>query len=170
MKEVNLHAMQYGLNLAGLFLVNFIGSTFGGIVSTVMQVVMVGVIVVAVYMMAIDMRDRVLGGVISYWKVVVYVVRLFLYASLLLAFCKYIFYMFISPDFLMEQYKLVEPIYAQLVGSEGQDVMAMMKETATNAVMMSINSVWLNVLMGFVLGLMLAKNVKREVVKEEDNM
>ncbi len=162
--DINKHAMYYGLVLGCIFGLNFMLSTIPSTVFAVVQFVVICAIPYVAYRMAKHCRDKVCGGYMSYWVSVWYVVQLFMYASMISATIKFLFFKFIKPDYLSRQFQLSMDTLEKLGLTSGmeEESMYVVQEQATNALTMSIQSIWVNIIVGFVVALIVSSIVKRE--------
>ncbi len=162
--EINRHAMYYGLVMGCVFGLNFILSTIPSMFTAAMQVAVICIIPFVAFMMVKNCRDRVCGGYIPYWVSVWYVVQLFLYASMISAAFKFVFFKFIKPDYLSNQFQLSMNTLEKLGLTSGMEESAVyaVQEQATDAVTMSLQSIWINIILGFVVALIVSAFAKRE--------
>ena len=156
--EINRHAMYYGLVM--VFGLNFILSTIPSMFTAAMQVAVICIIPFVAFMMVKNCRDRY----IPYWVSVWYVVQLFLYASMISAAFKFVFFKFIKPDYLSNQFQLSMNTLEKLGLTSGMEESAVyaVQEQATDAVTMSLQSIWINIILGFVVALIVSAFAKRE--------
>ena len=102
-------------------------------------------------------------GSISYGSALWYVMQLFMYGSMISALVRYIFYMYIKPDFLQNQLNETmqalqgTPMAEIITGDVYQQTMELM--TPLN---MALQSIWLNLILGLLLGLVIAGIVKKQ--------
>jgi hypothetical protein len=102
-------------------------------------------------------------GYISYGSALWYVMQLFMYGSMISAMVRYVFYQFIKPDFLQNQLNetmqaLQSTSMADMISGEVyQQTVEMM--TPLN---MALQSIWLNLILGLLLGLVIAGIVKKQ--------
>ena len=98
----------------------------------------------------------------SYGSVLWYVMQLFMYGSMISAFVRYVFYMYIRPDFLGNQLNETmqalqgTPMAEMITGDVYQQTIEMM--TPLN---MALQSIWVNLILGLLLGLVMAGVVRR---------
>jgi hypothetical protein len=103
-----------------------------------------------------------LEGSISYGSALWYVMQLFMYGSLISAMVRYVFYQFIKPGFLQNQLDETmqalqnTPMAEMISGEVYEQTVAMM--TPLN---MALQSIWLNLILGLLLGLVMAGVVKK---------
>lgn len=153
--ESNRHAMNYGIVLGTVFSLNFFISTIPSI--SFLQFLLIGVIIVLVSKITINCREKIFNGTASYGRLLWYIVQLFMYASLISAFFKYLFYTVLRPNFLSEQIDTT----MQTLSSVGamQPFLDTMQENMVQSITplnMAIQSIWLNLLAGLILGLIIS--------------
>ncbi len=159
--EMNRHAMNFGAIMGLLFSVNFLVTTIKSLAFC--QYIFVVIIVYAVYKFAVHCRENVMEGYISYGSALWYVMQLFMYGSMISAMVRYVFYQFIKPDFLQNQLNetmqaLQNTSMADMISGEVyQQTVEMM--TPLN---MALQSIWLNLILGLLLGLVVAAIVKKQ--------
>lgn len=156
------HAMYFGLLFGLMFSLNFYFSTIEAVIPNVLSWVLVLLMPYVAYRLAVDCRERVCDGVISYGTALWYGIQLFFYAALVAAVFKLIYFNYISPDFLSLQIdqslKLMEQMQLPLGAAEVAEV----KKVLT-PINMSLNYIWLDVLAGLMVSLFTAALVKRDV-------
>ena len=158
---MNKHAMNFGAIMGVIFSINFLITTIKSLAFA--QYIFVVIIVYAVYKFAIHCRENVMEGSISYGSALWYVMQLFMYGSMISALVRYLFYMYIKPDFLQNQLNetmqaLQGTSVAEIItGDVYQQTMEMM--TPLN---MALQSIWLNLILGLILGLVIAAIVRKD--------
>ena len=159
--DMNRHAMNYGAIMGVLFSLNFLVTTIKSV--AFLQYLFIVVIIYCAYRFLVHCRENVMGGVISYGSALWYVMQLFMCGSLISALVRYVFYSYIKPDFLQNQ--LNETMQA-LQGTSMADLISGEVYQQTVEMMtplnMSLQSIWLNFMLGLLLGLILAGIVKRD--------
>ena len=127
-----------------------------------MQCLLIVAIIYCAYRFVVDCREKIMGGVISYRSALWYVIQLFMYGSMISALVRYLFYAYIKPDYLQimlneTMQTLQNSSMAYLVnGDVYQQALEMM--TPLN---MALQTFWTNLILGLLLGLILAGIVKR---------
>ena len=158
--EMNRHAMNFGAIMGLLFSVNFLVTTVKSI--AFLQYLFVVVIIYCAYRFVVHCRENVMDGVISYGSALWYNMQLFMYAAMISAMVRYVFYAYIKPDFLQNQ--LNETLMA-LQGTPMADIISGEVYQQTVEMMtplnMALQAIWLNLMLGLLLGLILAAIVKR---------
>ena len=157
---MNRHAMNFGAIMGLLFSVNFLVTTVKSI--AFLQYLFVVVIIYCAYRFVVHCRENVMDGVISYGSALWYNMQLFMYAAMISAMVRYVFYAYIKPDFLQNQ--LNETLMA-LRGTPMADIISGEVYQQTLEMMtplnMALQTIWLNLMLGLLLGLILAAIVKR---------
>ncbi len=162
-QERNKHAMTYGLLMGVVFSINFYLSTVPAI--SFLQYLIFIVVLVLSYRFATNCRDKVCGGLMSYGSALFYIVQLFSYAALIVALFKYIFYTLLSPNYLnglMELYLQVLDESGLSDTMFGDTPMVEMFEKVVTPLNLSLQSIWINILYGLIVGLIMAAFVKKE--------
>ena len=158
---MNRHAMNFGAIMGVIFSINFLITTIKSL--ALLQYGFVVVIIYLTYRFAIHCRENVMEGSISYGSALWYVMQLFMYGSMISALVRYLFYMYIKPDFLQNQLNetmqaLQGTSVAEIItGDVYQQTMEMM--TPLN---MAFQSIWLNLILGLILGLVIAAIVRKD--------
>ena len=158
--NMNRHVMNFGAIMGLVFSINFLITTVKSL--AFLQYGFVVVIIYLVYRFAVHCRENVMDGVMSYGSVLWYVMQLFMYGSMISAFVRYVFYMYIRPDFLGNQLNETmqalqgTPMAEMISGDVYQQTIEMM--TPLN---MALQSIWVNLILGLLLGLVMAGVVRR---------
>ena len=100
-------------------------------------------------------------GAISYRHSLAYVLLLFLYAALISAIVKYLFFQYLNPGFLPDLMNKSIEVMEQIMPSVPEETYDNM-ETMMSPINYSLMVTWMNVVMGFFLGLIIAGIVKKE--------
>lgn len=157
---MNRHAMNFGAIMGVVFSINFLITTIKSL--ALLQYGFVVIIIYLAYRFAVHCRENVMEGVMSYGSVLWYVMQLFMYGSMISALVRYLFYMYIKPDFLQNQLNETmqalqgTPIAEIITSDVYQQTVEMM--TPLN---MSLQSIWVNLILGLSLGLVIAGIVKK---------
>lgn len=157
----NQHAMKYGLFLGLMFSLNFWLSTFPALAWV--QFLIIPAEIYAMWRMAVNCRETVYGGSMSYSGVLWYFVMLVLYASLISAFFKYVYCAVLVPDFLEKQIDMTMSILEQLpmFASQADETHEAMKQLV-NPFNFAVQGMWTNMLTLFFVSLLLAFIVRRD--------
>lgn len=160
--------MFNGLILGVLFSVNFLFTSSKTIPFVLLSYVIIAFIIVLMYRMAKRYRDTECGGYIGYWRVFNYIVLTFLFAGIISTAFKIIYTKYINPDFLPA---LFEESMRQVEQNRGifeslnlplDDKYYEELERQMKPVNYSIQTIWINVFLGAILGLVLAGFVKKQ--------
>ncbi len=157
---MNRHAMNFGAVMGLLFSLNFLVTTVKSI--AFLQYLFVIVIIYCAYRFVVHCRENVMNGAISYGSALWYNMQLFMYGAMISALVRYVFYSYIKPDFLQNQLNETlmalqgTPMAEMISGEVYQQTVEMM--TPLN---MALQSIWLNLILGLLLGLVMAGVVKK---------
>lgn len=158
--EVNAFAMRQGVTLGCVFAINFVVSTMPSVafVSWIVEMV----ILWFVYKSGVKCREELMEGEMSYGAALWYVVQLFLYSSMVGGVIKYIYLKWIDTKYLGELTTAVSEVMEQmqLPAVTMEEFGSAMKEMLTPE-NMAIYSVAADVMLGFVVGLVMAFVLKR---------
>ena len=158
--DMNRHAMNFGAIMGLVFSINFLVTTVKGL--AFLQYGFVVVIIYLVYRFAVHCRENVMDGVMSYGAALWYVMQLFMYGSMISALVHYVFYMYIKPDFLENQLNETMQVLQgtsmaeMITGDVYQQIMESMTPLNT-----SLQAIWVNLILGLLLGLVVAGVVKK---------
>ena len=158
--NINRHAMNFGAIMGLVFSLNFLVTTIKSL--AFLQYLFIVVIIYCAYRFVVHCRENVMGGAISYGSALWYNMQLFMYGAMISAMVRYIFYMYIKPDFLQNQLNETmqalqsTPMADVITGDVYQQTVEMM--TPLN---MALQSMWLNLILGLLLGLVMAGVVKK---------
>jgi len=158
--DMNRHAMNFGAIMGVLFSVNFLVTTVKSI--AFLQYLFVVVIIYCAYRFVVHCRENVMNGAISYGSAVWYNMQLFMYGAMISALVRYVFYAYIKPNFLQNQLNETmqalqgSPVVDMISSEAYQQIVEMM--TPLN---MALQAIWINLMLGLLLGLILAAFVKR---------
>lgn len=158
--NMNRHVMNFGAIMGLVFSVNFLVTTVKSL--AFLQYGFIVVIIYLVYRFSVHCRENVMDGVMSYGSALWYVMQLFMYGSMISALVRYLFYMYIKPEFLEKQ--LNETVQA-LQGTSMAEVITGEVYQQTIELMtplnMALQSIWVNLILGLLLGLVMAGVVKK---------
>ncbi|MGN0186738.1 MAG: DUF4199 domain-containing protein [Paludibacteraceae bacterium] len=155
------HAMYFGLLFGLLFSLNFYLSTLDAVIPNALSWVLVLLMPYVAYRLAVDCRERVCDGTMSYGMALWYGVQLFFYAALVAAVFKLVYFNYINPDFLPNQIDQALKLMEQMQIPFGTTDVDELKKVIT-PVNMSLNYIWLDVMAGVCVSLLTAVFVKRE--------
>jgi hypothetical protein len=158
--NMNRHVMNFGAIMGLVFSINFLITTVKSL--AFLQYGFVAVIIYLVYRFSVHCRENVMDGVMSYGSALWYIMQLFMYGSMISALVRYLFYMYIKPEFLEKQ--LNETIQS-LQGTSMAEVITGEVYQQTIELMtplnMALQSIWMNLILGLLLGLVMAGVVKK---------
>lgn len=159
--SITKSAMFNGLIMGVIFSINFLLSVSKITALVLFTNVIAALIVVGIYRLSVKFRDTECGGSISYWKSFLIILLTFFYAAIISSVVKYIYFQFINPDYLdqmfQESMKLLESMKFHETDAMVDQMKSMLKPATYTLVY-----VWSNVLMGVVVGLIMAAFIKKE--------
>ena len=154
-------AMFNGLIMGVIFSINFLFS-ISKITALILLTNVVAVfIVVGIYQLTVRYRDTECEGFITYRKAFLLILLTFFFAAIISSVVKYVYFRFINPDYLDQMFE------------ETMKVLRSMKFTTDDAMIEQIKRmlkpasytlvyIWTNVIMGLVVGLIMAAFIKKE--------
>ena len=152
--------MQNGLILGGIFSLNFLLSTSKSSPLIFITYFIAALIVSMLYRFSIKFRDVECEGVITYGRAFSYIILLFFYAALISTVVKYIFFRFINPGYLETMFqdtmKMMETLKFPMTSAEIDQTESMFKPLS-----FSLLYIWSNIIMGTLVGLIMATFVKK---------
>lgn len=167
--------MTNGLIMGVLFFVNFLLTGSKILPLVLLSYLVMALIIVLMHKMTKRYRDVDCGGTIKYWKVFNYVVLTFLFAAVIASVFKIIYLQYINPEYLpalfeegMRQIEENRSIFEKLNLPLDDDYFSTLEKTM-RPVTYSIQTIWVNVLLGFALGLILGFILKKEKSIFEDD-
>lgn len=154
-------AMQNGLILGVIFSINFLLST-SKITTLILLTYIIAIVIVAtIYKFTIRFRDDESNGVITYGKAFKYIIYLFFYAALISTVVKYVYFRFINTAYLetmfQETMKMMEMLKVPMSNAEIDQT-----EKMFNPLSFSLLYIWSDIIMGALVGLIMAAFVKKE--------
>ncbi len=166
------HAMQYGLWIGLLFILETIFSSRQSSAMSLMTYFVQALVLIQSYRYAKDFRDTETGGKISFFQVFAYVLNLFFFASLIGALFQVVYYKYINPTYLSTMLEQVRPVLDQML-SKNSDYAEMSSklDTIFSAEQMAMYGMAGKCFIGMVLGLIYAPFIKRntEETQSSDN-
>ncbi len=162
------HAMYFGLMLGLLFCINFFLSTRSSAFCSVASWTLMVLIPYIAYRLTLDCRERVCGARMSYGEAFLYGMQLFFYAALVGAAFRLLYFKYFDPDFLPrtidESLRLMEQLNMPLGEVETSNLKQMM-----SPVNMSLNYIWLDVLVGTLVSLVVAAFARKKRSADSDS-
>jgi len=165
--NIKKSAMNSGLIMGALFSVNFLLSITKNTVFISLSYAMVAVIIVTLYRLSIRVRDVELEGSISYGKAFWFILLTFFYAALISTVIKYIYFQFINPGYLEAMFQDTMKAM-QMMKYPMNDATIGQMETMLKPVNFSLVYIWVNLLLGIIVGSIMAAFVKKEKSIFED--
>lgn len=154
-------SMIYGLFMGILFAANFFISLPQGIIFRFLSFLIIILSVYAMYRFSVKYRDNECGGYISYGKSFSFILLTFFFASIISSIFKFFYFQFINPDYLtnllQESLKIIDSMQLP-VNEEFYDQMEKMMKPITY----SLQSIWVDVFLGIILGLIMSAFIKKD--------
>jgi len=154
-------SMIYGLFMGILFTANFFISLPQGIIFRFLSFLIIILIVYAMYRFSVKYRDNECGGYISYGKAFSFILLTFFFASIISSIFKFFYFQFINPDYLtnllQESLKIIDSMQLP-VNEEFYDQM----EKTMKPITYSLQSIWVDVFLGIILGLIMSAFIKKD--------
>lgn len=160
--------MRNGLILGILFSINFLMSTANNVFLGLLSYVVVGFIAYLIYFYTAKYRDKDCGGAITYSHALMYIILLFIFGSLISAIVKLIFFKFINPNFLPEMLNKSMTIMEQMLPSVPESTYDEVEKIMSPGYYTLI-SFWMNIILGFFVGLVVAAIVKKNKNPFDEN-
>lgn len=168
----NRQAMYYGL-FFGLFLVlKFVFEVaFDGGVGAFISGVLTIMVPVFAYKCAVLFKRKVEGSETGFGLFLRFTIYLFFFASMFLALAQFIYYQYINPDYIQHQVDLLVSAAEQIKGAEEQvrqlkDLIA--EAGVPSASTVAIQTVWIFIILGLILGLPIAAIVNKNGSRDKD--
>ena len=153
--------MRNGLILGIVFSVNFLFSISGNLLLGFLSYAAIAIIIYLSHKFTVNYRNVDCDGAISYRHALAYVVLLFLYAALISAIVKYLFFQYLNPDFLPEMMNKTLLAVEQMMPSVPEETYDTM-EAMMSPINYTLLATWMNVILGFFVGLIIAGVVKKD--------
>ena len=153
-------AMLNGLIMGFLFSINFLFSISKNTTFLLLSYTLAAIIVVTMYRMSVRHRDVDCEGVISYGKAFLFILLTFFYAALISTVVKYVYFQFINTGYLenmfQESIKMMQLLKFPMNDAEIAQMESMFKPAS-----FSLIYIWTNLLLGTIVGLIMAAFVKK---------
>lgn len=167
--------MQNGLIMGIFFSASFLFSVSGISILGFLSFLLPAIILIFAYKFLIRYRDRDCGGAITYGHGLSYIILLFFFASVISAAVKFVYLRFINPEFLQEtmgqSMLIVEQTFEQFKGKYPMDMDEIYKsfERMTDPLNYTLMATWVNIIISFFVGLVLAGIAKKDKSIFDDN-
>lgn len=161
-------AMKYGIPMGGVFSVNFILSTFKNPIINFLTYFIMFFCIYLTYRITCKFRDEHNNGELSYGKGWAFIVLLFFFAAIISSVVKYIYFQFINPDYLAELLNLSLLQLEKLSISEEKININDSLEAILSPINYSLQYLWINTILGALLGVIMAAFTKKEKSIFED--
>ncbi len=156
------HAMTYGLFLGLTFSVNFLLSVANSLWCGLLTYFVMAAIVYLTYRFACHYRDTEQGGVVSYGRSLWYIVVLYIFAAIISSVVKYVYLQFINPGYLDDVLNNAMLVLEQIQLPLQEDAMYDQLEHVLTPINFIMQYIWINTLLGLLVGLVMAAFVKKD--------
>ncbi len=160
-------AMYYGIWLGLLFVLKLmaevvsdgsIGAFFSGFLTILVPF--------AAYWLTLMFGRSISETEITFGTLLRFCIYLFFFGSMILAIAQFVYYRYINPDYLAEQVdKLIEILarYSDSQPSVSAFITQIKEVGIPSASSVAIQTIWINIVLGFILGLPISAIVKRKI-------
>lgn len=159
--------MFNGLIMGVLFSLNFLCSTSKSVLPLILSYLLIITIIVVLYRMAVKYRDAENGGYISYWNVFNFTVLTFFFAAIISTIFKIIYTRYIDTEYLpnalqesLKQIELNKSLFEKLKVPMDENYYDEL-EKQFQPVRFSIQTIWMNVFSGVIVGFILGGFVRK---------
>jgi len=158
--SITKSAMLNGLIMGVIFSINFLFSV-SKVTSLIMFTNIIAILIVVwVYRTTVKFRDNECEGFISYWRAFSYILYTFFFAALISSVVKFIYFQFINPAYLDSIYqdtmKMLTAWKYPIDDAMEEQTKKMLKPASYTLVY-----IWINALLGIIVGLILAGFIKK---------
>lgn len=160
--------MRNGLFMGVLFSTNFMFSASKNLVLMLLTYAIIALIIWLSYKTTINFRDKVLGGFISYWKAVYFVILTFFFAGIISGLFKIIYTTYINPEYLpqlfeegIKQLEQNRALFESLNMPMDENYYEQLEQQFRPAPY-SFQTIWANMLAGLALGLIIGAVVRKK--------
>lgn len=154
-------AMRNGLILGILFSANFLLSVSGMTFLALLTYAVIGLIIYFTYRYTTKYRDNELGGSIRFTHAFVFVLLLYVFATIISSFVKYFFLRFSNSNFLTDMYNQNIQTLEQFLPSITEEMYDAM-EILTSPQGYTLMTAWTNIIIAVIIGVIIAAIVKRD--------
>lgn len=155
-------AMKYGIPMGIIFSINFILATFKSPIVNFLTYFIMFICIYLTYRITCKYRDEHNNGELSYGKGWSFIVLLYFFAAIISSVVKYVYFQFINPDYLAELLNQTLLILEELPISEEEINVNESLETILSPINYSLQYLWINTMLGALLGLIMAAFTKKE--------
>lgn len=159
--------MFNGLIMGVLFSLNFFFTASKSVSLLLFSYLLIAIMIVMMYRMAKRYRDSECGGYIKYWNVFNYVILTFFFASIISSIFKIIYTKFINPEYLpmlfeesMRQIENNRSLFESLRLPLDENYYEEL-ERQMRPVNYSLQTIWMNIFSGAIIGLILGGIVRK---------
>ena len=161
-------AMSNGLIMGVLFSINFILSIQRNYIFVFLSYFVMSSIVVGMYRITIRFRESECEGVMSYRKAFLFILYTFFFAALVSSVVKFIYFQFISPDYLENMMRDSLKVLSDMnlkMDNESIEQMQTNLKPATFA----LQYIWVNVFIGSMVAFVMAFFIKKNPPASTEN-
>lgn len=155
--------MRYGIVMGILFSCNFLLSASKNTILSLCSYVVIFLILYLTYRFTCSFRDHEREKVLSYSQGLSYIILLFFFGAIISSVFKFLYFCFIRPEYLAELLNqsllLLEDLYSD---NEQRDLSRRMIEKMLTPTSLALQYLWLNTLLGLLVGIVLAAFTKKE--------
>ena len=156
------HTMRYGLFMGALFSANFLLSTLGGIGGMISYFVM-GAIIYFTYNFTVLFRESECNGELTYGKGLRYVLLLYFFAAIISSVVKYVYFNWVNPEYLSNLLNQSMQVFESMSMPEEQMTTSInLLNKMMSPAFYAMQTLWMNVFMGLLVGLVMAAFTKKE--------
>lgn len=112
--------------------------------------------------MSVHFRDNDCQGAISYGKAFTYIILIFFYAALISTVVKYIYFKYLDPAYLENMFQITMEAMETIKLPVSSTEMTEQTEQLLKPFNYSLATIWVNVIMGAVVGLIMAAFIKKD--------
>ena len=158
-------SMKYGFILGIIFSVNFLLSISNNIFLSLLTYVVAVVILVLTYRFSVLYRDNENGGKITYRQAFFFIFMLYLFAAIISSVVKFIYFKYINPDYLS---KLIQQSMVAMEQMQNQFNIDIPEnalegvEKIMNPTFYTLQYIWVNTILGGLVGLIMAAFIKKD--------
>lgn len=155
-------AMRYGIPMGVIFSINFILTTFKSPIVNLLTYFVMFVCIYLTYRITCKYRDEYNNRELSYGKGWTFITLLYFFAGIISSVVKYIYFQFINPEYLSELFNQTLLILEEFPVNKQELDISENIESLLSPVNYSLQYLWINTMLGALLGLIMAVFTKKE--------
>lgn len=159
-------AMYYGVWLGALLVLKLVAEVMSdGSVGAFFSGFLMMLVPFVAYWLTLSFRRSITDTDVTFGTLLRFCIYIFFFGSMILAIAQFIYYKFINPDYIAQQVSHLTEALAKYSESQPSinDFLAQIKEVGVpSASTVAIQTIWINIVVGFILGLPIAGLVKRK--------